>query len=198
MQHCEIERGSNDVLDAAWRPPARALGEGGLRFSSMPALTDWSYVVELRPARRGGAQVYAAWFRGHWRTRWRRRQEWRFTLSPEEFREIGGVFEAAFAAYRPYPPLREDGEFVGILCTDGPGYASERVRGGTVQSMAGSCPREIHGSHPNRDIAAAIARMMCMRVGNRWAAELSFRPARSNCRRSTPATSRSPTDSLRA
>lgn len=166
------------MLDAAWRPPAGALGEGGLRFSAMPALTRWAYVVELRPDRRGGARVYAAWFRGHWRTRWRRRQDWRFTLSPADFREISGIFDGAFAAYRPPPPLREDGEFVGILCTDGPGYAAERVRGGSVESMAGACPPDIDSRHPNRAIAAAIAGMMCRHVGDRWTVELYYEGVR--------------------
>lgn len=164
LQTCEIERSENDILDAASSVPAHQLGEGGLRFSSMPALGGDAYVIEFRPNRRGGARVRFTWFYGHQGWRWLREGRWRFDVTPTQFRELGASVDVAMARLRPnLRPMDPDGEEVFVLCTDGPGFLTELLRGGQVVSVTGSCAYSRDEQHPNRAVEDAVLDIVCPR-----------------------------------
>lgn len=164
LRACEIERTENDILDAAESVPAHLMGEGSIRFSSMPALGGDAYVVELRPNSRGGARVRFTWLNGHPRWRWFTEARWAFDLSPAAFREFTESVEGAMSRIEPDPgPLDPDQPEERIFCTDGPGFLTERVSDGTVFTMTGSCPYRWGEEHPHREVEAKILDMICPR-----------------------------------
>lgn len=66
----------------------------------------------------------------------------------------------AAIANRVLPPT-DDNER--IVCMDGPGYLTERVRHGEVQSLTGFCPPNQQDPHSNEVIATLIRDMLCRR-----------------------------------
>jgi hypothetical protein len=152
-----------DILDAASRPPAEALGSDAIRFSSRPALGGRAAVVEIVRQPSGGAEVTLFTLSGHPRAQWDLHGTQRFNLPPVEYRQLSERVDAALTAYRPSVRNPDTGEF--IVCTDGPGFLTERVRAGRVVTLSGQCPPEIDELHSNRVIAAAIDAMLCRNLG---------------------------------
>lgn len=163
---CEIERSETDVLDAADSEPAHSLNEGSVRFSSMPALGGDAYVAEFRPDRHGGARVSFTWLIGHWRTRWVKERQWTFDIPPTRFRELKAATVDAMTWVRPNRPGGAEGEM--ILCMDGPGFLTETVRNGEVQSLSGSCPYVMDEDHPNRAVEAVVLSIVCPRFSQEF------------------------------
>ena len=56
-----------------------------------------------------------------------------------------------------------DGEEVYVLCTDGPGFLTELLRGGQVVSVTGSCAYSRDEQHPNRAVEDAVLDIVCPR-----------------------------------
>lgn len=163
LQSCEFRRDEHaDILDAAGRPSARDLGAEVIRFSTRPELGDRGLVVEVVGAAMGGGQVRVITFRGHPRTSWRLERSRRFTLPAASYRELADAVDAAIAN-RVLPPAEREDQETRIVCMDGPGYLTERVRNGVVHSLTGFCPPTQHNPHPNEVIATLIRDMLCRR-----------------------------------
>lgn len=160
MQACEFQRDERaDILAAAHRPAAAGLGPEAIRFSTRPELGSRAVVVEIvRPAR-DAANVRIFTLIGHPRTGWEAEGEEHLTLSGPEYRHLAAEVDAAVAGYGA--PVVEPGRGETIVCTDGPGFLTERVHNGTVRSMVGACPPSMTTLHANRIIAAAIQDMLC-------------------------------------
>jgi hypothetical protein len=160
LQSCEVERSEHfDILDAIHRPPARALGAEVIRFSRMPSLGGWALIVEIVAGADSSASGRAYIFYGHPSIGWELRVSTRFELPARFYRRLASDIDAAIAK-RVSIPLGEDEV---IVCTDGPGLLTERVRNGRVQSLTGSCPPTMEAEHPNRLIEAAVQDMLCRR-----------------------------------
>ncbi|HEX2762855.1 MAG TPA: hypothetical protein VHM92_03280 [Allosphingosinicella sp.] len=130
--------------------------------------------MEIVPSRRGARVRFFA-MTGHPRTRWEIRARERFTIGPEELRRLKGEIDHAFLAYHPPVPNPDNGET--IVCNDGPGYATERMRGERVETLVGFCPPSREEPHPNLHIACAVDRMLSrhLPVGRRPILDRSVR-----------------------
>jgi hypothetical protein len=137
-----------DLLDDARAPAIEALGEDAVRFSSQPALGGTGYMFVLRAT----GDVEITWFRGHPGLGWRRTRRERFQIPEPEYGRITaevdrlmslGVAEAQGRA-------NNEGGRVLMVCSDGPGYLTERVRDGGVMWLRPMC------SGTNADIAAYL------------------------------------------
>lgn len=137
----------------------------------MPALGGEAVIVEIRRDRRGGGRAGVTWFSGHPRSRWRREGGRVFNLSAARYRRLATTVDAAIARARTPPTHDSQGNEVGFICMDGPGYLTERVRGGEAVSLTGWCPYTEDEEHPNVEIAAAVMRLACRRIGDRLDAE---------------------------
>jgi len=158
LQPCEYERGSaTSVLDGARRPPARGLGAEVIRFSGQPSLGGRAFIVEIVGGADGTGQVRVFTLSGHPRDPWRLEASRHFAFTPERFRQLAGAVDAAIAN-RVLPPTEDNEQ---IVCMDGPGYLTERVTHGEVQSLTGFCPPNQRDPHPNEVIATLIRDMLC-------------------------------------
>ncbi|HEY0012899.1 MAG TPA: hypothetical protein VGB79_08620 [Allosphingosinicella sp.] len=138
------------------------LGSEAIRFSSRPSLGGRAVVAEILLLPSGEAELRLFRLSGHWRTRWDMKGAQTFSLPPPEYRRLAGQVDAAIAAYRPPYVDPDNGEF--IICTDGPGFLTERLRAGQVTTLVGQCPPKHGVLHPNRTIAASIDAVLCTHV----------------------------------
>lgn len=152
-----------DILNAAERPPASALGSEVIRFSSRPELGGRAAVIEIVGSANGRAAVRLYILSGHPRTGWELMGAERFMLPAQEYRRLAADVDAAIARYREPVPNPENGEM--IICMDGPGFLTERIRDGRQVTMVGQCPPEIEAEHPNREIAGFMVGTLCRHVG---------------------------------
>lgn len=160
LQPCEFQRDARaDILDAARRPPAARLGPEAIRFSTRPELYGRAVVVEIVHPARGVADVRLFTFNGAPRVGWEREDEDHLTLSDAEYRQLASQVDVALADH--HPPAVEPSNNESIVCMDGPGFLTERVRSGVVRSLVGSCPPDMTSLHANRIVAAAIQDMLC-------------------------------------
>jgi len=164
LQPCAFVRDEQaDILDAAGRPPAEALGPEAIRFSSRPQLGGRAAVAEIVRLPSGAAEVRLSTLSGHWRTGWDMQATQRFALTAVEYRRLAAQVDEALAAYRPPVPNADNGE--AIVCTDGPGFLTERVRAGHIVTLTGQCPPTLNERHPNDTIAASIDALLCRKIG---------------------------------
>lgn len=163
LQSCEFRRDAQaDILDAAGRPPARSLGREAIRFSTRPQLGGWATVVEIVPGRGGRVEGRLFLLYGHWRTSWRPQDTRRFTLSVSDYRRLAHEVDAALARWHPSVVVDlGDGRSETVVCTDGPGYLTERVREGEVVTLVGQCSPSDGEDHANRVIARLIRTEIC-------------------------------------
>ena len=101
-------------------------------------------------------------FTGHLRMGWDPDDRNTFIIPAAAYRQLAGQVDAAMADYRQPVVNPDNGEM--IVCTDGPGSLTERVRGGVITSLTGTCPPSATALHPNRVIAAAMQDMLCRRL----------------------------------
>ncbi len=47
-----------------------------------------------------------------------------------------------------------------IVCTDGPGYLTERIKGTAIETLAGFCPLDSDTPHPNVTIACRLDELL--------------------------------------
>lgn len=165
LQPCEVARSEFDVLDGANRPPAGALGADAIRFSTQPSLSGEAAIIEVVRLSDGRGEGAVFVLSGHWRDGYRIESTRRFALSRREYARLAGRIDVELAGYRPRPPFDPDSPREQIVCTDGPGYATERVRDGAIQSLTGSCPLELDGLHANRRIARLFQNLIRRRWG---------------------------------
>lgn len=136
----------------------RKLGDGAFRFSTSPALGGRAAIVEVAPRPEGGAEVRTFSFEGHPHFGWTRTGSAAFLLPVDEQRRLLSEFDAALPPYR-----RSNRDIEGpvmIVCTDGPGYLTERIRGRAVETIAGSCPLDSDAPHPNVTLACRLDELL--------------------------------------
>jgi hypothetical protein len=85
------------------------------------------------------------------------KQERHFRISAGAYRSLAKTTDRSLAMASDIPPT--GGEEI-VVCTDGPGYLTERVRGGQLTTLSGFCPRTEHGRHPNISIVCAIQSLL--------------------------------------
>jgi hypothetical protein len=166
LQPCEAERTGRGLLDAANMPRMSALNEDAIRFSSAPALGGEALIFEVRRNRGGDARATIMWFSGHPQRHWRREGRLVFVMSRPDYRRFAASVDAAIARVRTPNGREAEGDAPAFfICLDGPGYMTERVRGGEVVSLSGWCPYAENEEHPNSEIAIAVMRIVCRRIG---------------------------------
>src|SRR5262249_9475973 len=142
LQPCEFRRDERrDILDAARRPRAQALGQDVLRFSTRPELGGNAIILEVVGAADGGARVELYPLRGHPGIGWRSQGSHGFDLPMQDFRHLVAQVDEAIADRVVSLPDAQ------VVCTDGPGWLTERVHGGSILSLTGSCPPTLRANH---------------------------------------------------
>jgi hypothetical protein len=177
LQTCEAKRREHDVLDDAKRPPAGALGADSIRFSTHPSLGGRGIIVEVVGNGGRATQARIMWFYGHPRFGWREDGSVRVNISAAAYRQLSAVVDHSLSSYVA-EAAGEEGEEVIVLCTDGPGFLTERVRAGWVVTLTGSCGT----GHPNIHIAAAMLSLACPYIRDEEPDDLRLQR---NCRRWT-------------
>lgn len=138
------------VLHGAKAPPLSKIGNDVLRFSRTPALGGSTYIFEIHAVDGDWAIGSVQLFYGHPRNGWQAVGSIPVELRRADFEAVMRQVDAALA--RGEPDLSSpDGEVM-ILCTDGPGYVTERRHGGKSLWLAGFCG----DNHPNDEIAKAV------------------------------------------
>lgn len=117
-----------DILVTARAPTIGALGNDALRFSSQPALGGVGYIITVR----GNGRVNVAWYYGHPALGWRRTRQASFRIPEAEYERVVGrvdelLAEGASELRRTVEGTEEEAI---VVCSDGPGYRTERIRGG--------------------------------------------------------------------
>lgn len=147
----------HDVLDAVGAPPLNQIGPDAFRFSQEPALGGRGYVMTFA-GHADGARAEIIWLDGHPRSGWRRTRRVRLELDLGEYERLASFVDEELE--RGEPILMSDGE--GIVCTDGPGFLTERVMDGVHRWMSGFCG----DAHPNNAIKGYLAGWALDRLGN--------------------------------
>jgi len=125
-----------DLLDDARAPTMATLGDSAVRFSSQPALGGTGYIITLHA--NGTAEV--SWFRGHSRLGWRRTRRIRFHIEPTEYRSVVAEVDRMLATGIEDARTRSEAtDEVIVMCSDGPGYLTERIRDNDVIWFRPSC-----------------------------------------------------------
>lgn len=141
------------------------LGGDAFRFSSQPALGGRGFVFEL-VKRESVATVTITWARGHPGYGWERTRRRSVTITHEEFDWIMSSVDALLADGQPSQVYVDaDEQEIIVLCTDGPGYRSERVHENTVTWLTGFCGVPDH-PHPNTRIADILLSWFFDRAGD--------------------------------
>jgi hypothetical protein len=151
-----------------------------IRFSRSPSLGGRGLIVEVVGDAAGGAEVRVIALWGHPSDSWRVERSRRFVLPPERFRQLASAVDAAIEN-RVLPPPEREGQETRIVCMDGPGYLTERVRNGAALSLTGFCPPNQTDPHPNEVVATLIRDMLCRRrdsAANRayWSGRRCYAP----------------------
>jgi hypothetical protein len=151
------ERDFHDILDAARAPRMADLGGDAVRFSSQPGLGGVGYIFVLRAT----GEVEIAWFYGHLGLGWRRTRGERFQISEDEYQEIAAEVDRllSLGVAEAQSRITPEGRIL-VVCADGPGYLTERVKSGEVAWMRPMC------SGANRDIATYLTSWSFRHLGS--------------------------------
>jgi hypothetical protein len=168
----EVGGGDFDVsgpssLSGTGAKPISQVGDDAIRISATPALGGKAWVIELHRQDADwalGDASFGFWGRG---SGWTSLGHLRIELRSADYAALSKKVDALLARGEPAPPPPESGWVV--VCTDGPGYLSERRKNGKSTWMSGFC-----GEHPNN----AIARLMMQVV---WKEACTYRPAVPPC-----------------
>lgn len=164
MRRCELQRTEHDVLAILRRPEAQALGRDAIRFSTQPSLGGRAIVVEAVGRTDGSADVRIFWAYGHPYSGWDAEGSERVRLPAAAYRRLTASVDASLSSARSIDVDTDNT----IVCTDGPEFLTERVRGGEVETLAGFCPIDEHNLHPNEHIAAAMLSLACPYVAGEF------------------------------
>lgn len=147
------------VLKASNAPALDNIGEDVVRFSSTPALGGRGVVIEIHRRDDQWSTGTMTLLVGHPADRWVTTATLVIEMKTSEFEALTREIDAQLL--REEPPL-ENSEGEIVVCTDGPGYVTERLVGGRSQWLSGFC-----GDHPNNRIAELIAPIVA-RSFERW------------------------------
>lgn len=154
--HAGVGRGDyrqrrGDALQAAHAPRLASVGNDVIRFSSTPALGGRAWIVELHRSKPGLAEGEVQFFYGHPSAGWSKVGWAKLSLSAAEYDELAGRIDILLARGEPN---NVHGVEI-IVCTDGPGYLTERRNSGTSGWLSGFC-----GEHPNNEIAVLMSNVV--------------------------------------
>jgi hypothetical protein len=135
--------------------PLSAIGENVLRFSTTPALGGRAYIFEAHAVDRDRAAGTVSFFYGHAGSGWKRTGSMAIEMRRSDFDAAVARVDAALA--RATPPQKDEI----MVCTDGPGYLTERRHAGKSQWLAGFCDDD----HPNKAIAREVERIVGEQLG---------------------------------
>lgn len=139
-----------DVLKGSKAPALEKIGDDVVRFSSTPALGGRGVVIELHRKDDRWATGTMSLLIGHPSYHWTTTATVILEINTSEYEALTQEIDAQLL--RGEPPLveLENGDIV--ICTDGPGYVTERLKNGHNQWLSGFC-----GDHPNNRIAELMA-----------------------------------------
>lgn len=135
------------------------VGPDGLRFSSRPALGGNGYIVQITKQDNGEGRGQVILLHGHPIDGWFQTGELMLIVYFDEYAEIARLFDEAMAKSND-PHIKPSDDNVIFVCTDGPGYLSERITGGQSTELEGSCGEK----HPNNLLAVVIEGL----IGRAW------------------------------
>jgi len=142
--------GRGHILVATDAEPLGRGGEDAIRFSMTPALGGIARVVEVRAGGRSPV-VTVREFRGHPQLGWNPVESRRSAITKAQYQTLAAEVDRQLERAATYIDDR-------FICTDGPGFVTERRVNGRDQRYAGFCGED----HPNgaihRLIHALIAR----------------------------------------
>ena len=148
-----------DVLEATNAPALDKIGKDVVRFSSTPALGGRGVIIEIHRRDAEWATGTVTLLIGHPSDRWVTTATLVIEMKTPQFEALAGQIDAQLR--RKEPPLENaKGEIV--VCTDGPGYVTERLSRGDSQWLSGFC-----GDHPNNRIAELMT-PIAARSFDRW------------------------------
>lgn len=148
----------HDVRDAVSAPLLGEIGPDVFRFSQAPALGGRGYVMTF-VGQADGAWAEIIWLDGHPSLGWRVTRRQRFELAPSEYERLATFVDQQLA--RGAPDLRSEAGDVIMVCTDGPGYLTERLMDGDQSWLRGFCGDD----HPNDAIKAYLSAWALHRLG---------------------------------
>ena len=138
-----------DVLSATNAPALEVLGKDVVRFSSSPALGGKGIIIELHRRDADWAEGTMTLLYGHPSEKWEIKATISLAISASEFDKLTRKIDAEMSKGEQQA---EGADGTIVVCTDGPGYVTERLAGDHSQWLSGSC-----GDHPNDRIAAMMA-----------------------------------------
>jgi hypothetical protein len=142
----------DDVPFAVHAKPLEQIGDDVIRFSTTPALGGPAWVAELHrePDRGVGSVTFGYWGRGDWEEG----GSLSLGLSLKQYDELVAKVDALVAQSGAKADTKTNRHGIGVvhICTDGPGYLTERRKNGRTIWLDGFCGDD----HPNN----AIARLM--------------------------------------
>jgi len=140
------DHGPFSVLADVNAKPVDQIGDDVIRVSTTPALGGRAWVIELHRNADGSAiGVADLGFSGRGGNGWTDLGSLKVGLSAERFAALSAKIDGLLARGEPVP---ETSANVVHICTDGPGYVTERRKNGRSEWMSGFC-----GDHPNNQIA---------------------------------------------
>lgn len=157
------EEDYHHVLNGIHAPRMAALGPAAIRFSHAPALGGPGFVLTFH-AQSDAARVDVVWVYGHDGLGWRRTRARHFQIHRDELDTVAAYVDGLLARgdAEARHAVTEDGEQAILVCSDGPGYLTERNRNGSLTWMDGSC-----GNHPNAMIRDYLVDFVFERLGRR-------------------------------
>lgn len=138
-----------DVLEATNAPALDMIGDDVVRFSSTPALGGRGVIIEIHRRDAEWATGTMTLLMGHPSHRWVTTATLAIEMTTPRFEALSRQIDAQL---RRKQPQLEDTKGELVVCTDGPGYVTERLGGEGSQWSSGFC-----GDHPNNRIAELIA-----------------------------------------
>jgi len=158
-----------DVLEAANAPELDTIGQDVVRFSSTPALGGRGVIIEIHRRDAEWATGTMTLLIGRPRGRWVTTATLLIEMKIPQFEELARQIDAQLQ--REEPPLENvEGEIV--VCTDGPGYVTERLSRGGSRWLSGFCDE-----HPNNRIAELMAPIAAQSF-DRWLPEFISRASK--------------------
>lgn len=158
-----------DVLEATNAPALDKIGQDVVRFSSTPALGGRGVIIEIHRRDAEWATGTVTLLIGHPSDHWVTTATLVIEMKTPQFEALARQIDAQLR--RKEPPL-ENAEGEIVVCTDGPGYVTERLSRGGSHWLSGFC-----GDHPNNRIAELMA-PIAARSFDRWLPEFISRASK--------------------
>lgn len=127
----------------------------------MPALGGYGLIFEVVQTSAKAARAEWIVLDGHPRDGWTVVRRRTFRMSAAQYRRFAANADGEFAHAGQGRPAGED---VMIVCMDGPGYRTERVRGAELSALYGFCPLGPTEPHPNVRIVCAVQKVIDARL----------------------------------